>query len=114
MTGSSVTAGGMRFPTGTPNPGDGIAFEEAGSGSIAHTTIAANTAAGIRNGGTGAVRALFTTLADNGADVQGAVDVQPPPPVCPAPVVNATVGPCARCKTRNGVTTCRKCGVSVQ
>ena len=114
MTGSTLTAAGMRFPSGTPSPGDGIAFVEAGSGSIAQTTVAANTAAGIRNDGTGTVRALLTTLADNGVDVQGAVDVQPPPPVCPAPVVNAAVGPCARCKTRNGVTTCRKCGVSVQ
>ena len=115
MTGSTVAAGGMRFnPTkGTPNPGDGVAFEGAGGGSIAQTTIAGNTAAGIRNAGTGVVRALFTTLADNGADVDGAVEIQPPP-ACPPPVVNATVGPCARCNTKKGVTKCRKCGVSVQ
>jgi hypothetical protein len=65
------------------------------------------------------VRALFTTLADNGVDLQGTIDVQPSPAVCPtpvcqAPIVSATVGPCGRCKTRKGVTTCRKCGISVQ
>jgi hypothetical protein len=116
MTGSTVIAGGMRFDPaqGTPSPGDGIVFEETAGGSIAHTTIAANTAAGIRNGGTGPVRALFTTLADNGIDMQGTVAVEPPPPGCPAPVVNASIGPCGRCKTRNGVTSCRKCGISVQ
>jgi hypothetical protein len=115
MTGTGLRASGMRFnPTaGAPAPGDGIVFEGTAGGSLAECTVAGNVAAGIRNGGSGTVRALSCNVFDNGADLAGTVDVQPAPPICEAPVVTAAVGPCKRCKTRNGVTTCKKCGVSV-
>jgi hypothetical protein len=37
-----------------------------------------------------------------------------PPPVCEAPVIQAAVGPCRKCRTKHGVTTCTSCGVKVQ
>ena len=115
MTDTSIRAGGMRFnpAQGAPAPGDGIVFEGAASGSLAESTVAGNVAAGIRNAGSGTVRALSCNVFDNGADLAGTIDVQPAPPICEPPVVTAAVGPCKRCKTRNGVTTCKKCGVSV-
>jgi hypothetical protein len=113
MVGSTVAAGGMRFGTGgaAPAPGDGIVFHDAASGTITHSTIAQNSAAGIRNVGTGSVRSHFNTVADNAIDLAGTIDVQPGP-VTP-PVLDATVGPCKRCKTRGGTTTCTKCAIAV-
>jgi Right handed beta helix region len=37
-----------------------------------------------------------------------------PQPVCEAPIVNSNVGPCKRCRTRRGVTTCKQCTVEVR
>jgi hypothetical protein len=37
-----------------------------------------------------------------------------PQPVCEAPIVNSNVGPCKRCRTRHGVTTCKQCRVEVR
>ncbi len=37
-----------------------------------------------------------------------------PPPVCEAPIVASRLGPCKRCKTRGGVTTCTGCAIATE
>jgi len=37
-----------------------------------------------------------------------------PQPVCQAPIVQSMVGPCRRCRTKHGVTSCSNCGVSIR
>jgi hypothetical protein len=37
-----------------------------------------------------------------------------PQPSCPAPVIDRMLGPCKRCKTKAGKTTCLGCGINLQ
>jgi hypothetical protein len=37
-----------------------------------------------------------------------------PAAVCEAPIMGPGVGPCKKCKTKNGVTTCKDCSIAVQ
>jgi hypothetical protein len=55
-------------------------------------------------------------LADEGAPPVACPDVAPvcPEPVCPTPELTNAVQNCKRCKTRNGVTTCKGCTVGIQ
>ena len=39
---------------------------------------------------------------------------QCPAPVCEAPVIGPGIGPCKRCRTKHGVTTCLACTIAVQ
>jgi hypothetical protein len=37
-----------------------------------------------------------------------------PAPVCEAPIIGPGIGPCKKCKTKKGVTTCSSCTIAVQ
>lgn len=64
----------------------------------------------VASNGTGAVGATCDATAESIACPSDTC----PAPVCPTPTVSGTVGPCKRCKTRGGVTTCAHCAVALE
>jgi hypothetical protein len=52
---------------------------------------------------------------DAGTTVVSCPDVAAcPAPVCEAPIIASSIGPCRKCRTRGGVTTCTRCDMRVE